>query len=225
MQCQHRWQKVLNPELIKGPWTKEEDQRVSSLFVGVWITITNSPQHCWMFPSLKKQVKCANRKLRSPFPYFPWMKAAFCKFSKIILRMITLTRYITLKHRLFLVCLSEGDRELVQKYGPKRWSVIAKHLKGRIGVVGRGGITTWIQKLRKPPGQKRKTELFTRHTRDLGEQMGRNRKATAWTVIICQKIYWLGRMRERYGTFCFKMYGEWIMFYWWCMFPLDKPDP
>ncbi|KAM8966453.1 myb-related protein A isoform 2-T2 [Pelodytes ibericus] len=52
MQCQHRWQKVLNPELIKGPWTKEEDQRVI---------------------------------------------------------------------------------ELVQKYGPKRWSLIAKHLKGRIG--------------------------------------------------------------------------------------------
>ncbi|MGH0140567.1 UNVERIFIED_CONTAM: hypothetical protein FKN15_030494 [Acipenser sinensis] len=52
VQCQHRWQKVLNPELIKGPWTKEEDQRVI---------------------------------------------------------------------------------ELVLKYGPKRWSVIAKHLKGRIG--------------------------------------------------------------------------------------------
>ncbi|KAM3932656.1 transcriptional activator Myb isoform 2-T2 [Leptodactylus fuscus] len=52
VQCQHRWQKVLNPELIKGPWTKEEDQRVI---------------------------------------------------------------------------------ELVQRYGPKRWSVIAKHLKGRIG--------------------------------------------------------------------------------------------
>ncbi|XP_044145712.1 transcriptional activator Myb isoform X4 [Bufo gargarizans] len=52
VQCQHRWQKVLNPELIKGPWTKEEDQRVI---------------------------------------------------------------------------------ELVHKYGPKRWSVIAKHLKGRIG--------------------------------------------------------------------------------------------
>ncbi|XP_069477234.1 myb-related protein A [Ambystoma mexicanum] len=52
VQCQHRWQKVLNPELIKGPWTKEEDQRVI---------------------------------------------------------------------------------ELVQRYGPKRWSLIAKHLKGRIG--------------------------------------------------------------------------------------------
>ncbi|RNA29506.1 transcriptional activator Myb-like isoform X3 [Brachionus plicatilis] len=51
-QCQQRWQKVLNPELIKGPWTKEED-------------------------------------------------------SKVI--------------------------ELVQRYGPKRWSLIAKHLKGRLG--------------------------------------------------------------------------------------------
>ncbi|XP_044150220.1 myb-related protein A isoform X3 [Bufo gargarizans] len=52
IQCQHRWQKVLNPELVKGPWTREEDQRVI---------------------------------------------------------------------------------ELVHKYGPKRWSLIAKHLKGRIG--------------------------------------------------------------------------------------------
>ncbi|VAH59264.1 hypothetical protein VPH35_043797 [Triticum aestivum] len=25
VQCLHRWQKVLNPELIKGPWSKEED--------------------------------------------------------------------------------------------------------------------------------------------------------------------------------------------------------
>uniref|UniRef100_A0A8D0CGG8 MYB proto-onco, transcription factor n=1 Tax=Scleropages formosus TaxID=113540 RepID=A0A8D0CGG8_SCLFO len=28
VQCHHRWQKVLNPELVKGPWTKEEDQKV-----------------------------------------------------------------------------------------------------------------------------------------------------------------------------------------------------
>jgi len=52
VQCQHRWQKVVNPELVKGPWTKEEDERVV---------------------------------------------------------------------------------ELVGKYGPKRWTLIAKHLKGRIG--------------------------------------------------------------------------------------------
>ncbi|XP_068722380.1 myb-related protein A-like isoform X2 [Montipora capricornis] len=52
LQCHQRWQKVLNPELVKGPWTKEEDDKVV---------------------------------------------------------------------------------ELVRKYGPKRWSLIAQHLKGRIG--------------------------------------------------------------------------------------------
>ncbi|XP_041811699.1 v-myb avian myeloblastosis viral oncogene homolog-like 2b isoform X2 [Chelmon rostratus] len=30
-QCQHRWHKVLDPELIKGPWTKEEDEKVIEL--------------------------------------------------------------------------------------------------------------------------------------------------------------------------------------------------
>ncbi|XP_057820478.2 uncharacterized protein LOC131033308 isoform X2 [Cryptomeria japonica] len=31
VQCLHRWQKVLNPELVKGPWTKEEDERIIEL--------------------------------------------------------------------------------------------------------------------------------------------------------------------------------------------------
>ncbi|GAB2275685.1 hypothetical protein Dimus_010439 [Dionaea muscipula] len=31
VQCLHRWQKVLNPELIKGPWTKEEDETIIQL--------------------------------------------------------------------------------------------------------------------------------------------------------------------------------------------------
>ncbi|KAG7020315.1 Transcription factor MYB3R-4 [Cucurbita argyrosperma subsp. argyrosperma] len=52
VQCLHRWQKVLNPELVKGPWSKEEDEIIV---------------------------------------------------------------------------------ELVQKYGPKKWSTIAQHLPGRIG--------------------------------------------------------------------------------------------
>mmetsp|Transcript_36968 Transcript_36968/g.50980 ORF Transcript_36968/g.50980 Transcript_36968/m.50980 type:complete len:604 (-) Transcript_36968:316-2127(-) len=30
-QCLHRWQKVLNPALVKGPWTKEEDELVIEL--------------------------------------------------------------------------------------------------------------------------------------------------------------------------------------------------
>jgi myb-related protein len=28
VQCLHRWQKVLNPQLVKGPWTDEEDRIV-----------------------------------------------------------------------------------------------------------------------------------------------------------------------------------------------------
>ncbi|EGR32388.1 myb-like DNA-binding domain protein [Ichthyophthirius multifiliis] len=33
VQCLHRWQKVLNPSLVKGPWTKEEDQILSELVI------------------------------------------------------------------------------------------------------------------------------------------------------------------------------------------------
>jgi hypothetical protein len=31
VQCLHRWQKVLNPELVKGPWTEAEDRKVIEL--------------------------------------------------------------------------------------------------------------------------------------------------------------------------------------------------
>ncbi|KAI3693601.1 hypothetical protein L1987_76548 [Smallanthus sonchifolius] len=31
VQCLHRWQKVLNPNLFKGPWTKEEDDCIRKL--------------------------------------------------------------------------------------------------------------------------------------------------------------------------------------------------
>lgn len=31
VQCQQRWDKVVNPSLVKGPWTKEEDEKVVEL--------------------------------------------------------------------------------------------------------------------------------------------------------------------------------------------------
>ncbi|XP_021281143.1 uncharacterized protein LOC110414337 [Herrania umbratica] len=31
VQCLHRWQKVLNPDLVKGPWSKEEDELIFEL--------------------------------------------------------------------------------------------------------------------------------------------------------------------------------------------------
>ncbi|XP_009607347.1 transcription factor MYB3R-3-like isoform X2 [Nicotiana tomentosiformis] len=33
VQCLHRWQKVLNPDLVKGPWTQEEDDKIIELVV------------------------------------------------------------------------------------------------------------------------------------------------------------------------------------------------
>ncbi|KAH8967170.1 hypothetical protein BDL97_03G064700 [Sphagnum fallax] len=37
VQCLHRWQKVLNPNLVKGYWTAEEDERIKEL-VGLFGT-------------------------------------------------------------------------------------------------------------------------------------------------------------------------------------------
>uniref|UniRef100_A0A3Q4HJ67 V-myb avian myeloblastosis viral oncogene homolog-like 1 n=1 Tax=Neolamprologus brichardi TaxID=32507 RepID=A0A3Q4HJ67_NEOBR len=31
VECQRRWQQIKNPDLVKGPWTKEEDHRVREL--------------------------------------------------------------------------------------------------------------------------------------------------------------------------------------------------
>jgi len=44
-QCLHRWQKVLNPEVVKGAWTDEEDQKLGELVnkfgAKRWATIAN----------------------------------------------------------------------------------------------------------------------------------------------------------------------------------------
>ncbi|XP_022681998.1 transcription factor MYB3R-1 isoform X1 [Setaria italica] len=46
VQCLHRWQKVLNPELVKGPWSKEEDeiivQMVNKYGPKKWSTIAQA---------------------------------------------------------------------------------------------------------------------------------------------------------------------------------------
>ena len=31
VQCLHRWQKVLDPTLVKGPWKSEEDELIQKL--------------------------------------------------------------------------------------------------------------------------------------------------------------------------------------------------
>uniref|UniRef100_A0A7N0TXD3 Uncharacterized protein n=1 Tax=Kalanchoe fedtschenkoi TaxID=63787 RepID=A0A7N0TXD3_KALFE len=34
VQCLHRWQKVLDPDLVKGPWTQEEDDKITEMVAG-----------------------------------------------------------------------------------------------------------------------------------------------------------------------------------------------
>ena len=86
VQCLHRWQKVLNPELVKGSWTEEV-----------------------------------------PINY-PCILVAFkCTFVCVV----HLFEFIFVSALTF----QEDDiiTEQVEKYGYKRWSVIAKCLPGRIG--------------------------------------------------------------------------------------------
>ena len=66
VQCLHRWQKVLNPVLVKGPWTAEEDGKVV---------------------------------------------------------------------------------DLVERYGPKKWSLVAQHLPGRIGKQCRERYVLWVESI------------------------------------------------------------------------------
>ena len=49
VQCQHRWHKVLNPELIKGPWTKE----VSPTFLTLRLFVVNLANTKCIFFMLK----------------------------------------------------------------------------------------------------------------------------------------------------------------------------
>lgn len=78
MQCQHRWQKVLNPELIKGPWTKEEDQRVSSFSIVICITIKNIPQMSLLNVSqLEETGRVCKQKAGDSIPIFSVNESRF----------------------------------------------------------------------------------------------------------------------------------------------------
>lgn len=37
VQCLHRWQKVLNPKLVKGPWTKEVRVPIDTIHFIQWV--------------------------------------------------------------------------------------------------------------------------------------------------------------------------------------------